>query len=198
MQRSNIKMQDDKAIGLRVTRQEAYDLAKPRFKNKNLFKHVLAVEAVMIELADYFEQDRELWGLVGLLHDLDYEETVDTPERHTLVTEELLQPYALAAEIIHAIKCHNNLAEKNSLLDKALYAADPVTGLIVAAALMHPDKKLKAVDTEFILRRFKEKSFARGANREQIQSCEEMGMSLEQFLQVALRAMQKIDQELGL
>ena len=132
------------------------------------------------------------------MHDLDYEETVDTPERHTLVTEELLQPYALAAEIIHAIKCHNNLAEKNSLLDKALYAADPVTGLIVAAALMHPDKKLKAVDTEFILRRFKEKSFARGANREQIQSCEEMGMSLEQFLQVALRAMQKIDQELGL
>ena len=73
-----------------------------------------------------------------------------------------------------------------------------MTGLIVAAALMHPDKKLKAVDTEFILRRFKEKSFARGANREQIQSCEEMGMSLEQFLQVALRAMQKIDQELGL
>jgi len=198
MQRSNIKMQDDKAIGLRVTRQEAYDLAKPRFKNKNLFKHVLAVEAVMIELADFFEEPRELWGLVGLLHDLDYEETVDTPERHTLVTEELLQPYALAAEIIHAIKCHNNLAEKNSLLDKALYAADPVTGLIVAAALMHPDKKLKAVDTEFILRRFKEKSFARGANREQIQSCEEMGMSLEQFLQVALRAMQKIDQELGL
>ena len=198
MQRSNIKMQNDKAIGLRVTRQEAYDLAKPRFKNKNLFKHVLAVEAVMIELADYFEQDRELWGLVGLLHDLDYEETVDTPERHTLVTEELLQPYALAAEIIHAIKCHNNLAEKNSLLDKALYAADPVTGLIVAATSMHPEKKLKAIDTEFILRRFKEKSFARGANREQIQSCEEMGISLEEFLQVALRAMQKIDQELGL
>ena len=152
----------------------------------------------MIELADYFGHDRELWGLVGLLHDLDYEETVDTPERHTLVTEELLQPYALAAEIIHAIKCHNNLAEKSSLLDKALYAADPVTGLIVAAALMHPEKKLKAIDTEFILRRFKEKSFARGANREQIQSCEEMGISLEEFLQVALRAMQKIDQELGL
>ena len=191
-------MQDDKTKGLRVTRQEAYDLAKPRFKNKNLFKHVLAVEAVMIELADYFEKPRELWGLVGLLHDLDYEETVSAPERHTLVTEELLQPYALAAEIIHAIKCHNNLAEKNSLLDKALYAADPVTGLIVAATLMHPDKKLKAVDTEFILRRFKEKSFARGANRQQIQSCEEMGMSLEEFLQVALRAMQKIDQELGL
>lgn len=181
-----------------MTRQEAYDLAKPRFSNKNLFKHVLAVEAVMRELAEHFDRDVEEWGLVGLLHDLDYEETAKTPEKHTLVTEELLKEYNLRPEIIHAIKCHNNLVPISNLLDQALYAADPVTGLIVAATLMHPERKLKSVDVEFVLRRFKEKSFARGANREQIASCEKMDLSLEEFLAIALKAMQKIDKELGL
>ncbi len=181
-----------------MTREEAYNLTKPRFSNKNLFKHVLAVEAVMRELADYFEQDVDKWGLVGLLHDLDYEETADTPERHTLVTEELLSEYDLSPDIIHAIKGHNNLAPHNSLMDQALYAADPITGLVVAATLMHPDKKLASVTPEFVLRRFKEKSFARGANREQIQSCESFGLSLEEFTAISLRGMQKINKELGL
>lgn len=181
-----------------MTREEAYKLTRPRFSNKNLFKHVLAVEAVMRELANYFDRDVEKWGLVGLLHDLDYEETADTPERHTLVTEEILQQYNLEPEIIHAIKAHNNLAPHDSLLDKALYAADPITGLIVAATLMHPDKKLASVTSEFVLRRFKEKSFARGANREQIQSCESFGLSLEDFTDIALQGMQKISKDLGL
>ncbi len=180
-----------------MTRQEAYNLAKPRFSNKNLFKHVLAVEAVMRELAIHFGESEELWGLTGLLHDLDYEETVNTPEKHTLVTEQLLEPYNLPNEIIYSIKCHNNLAERKSLLDKALYAADPVTGLVVAAVLMHPDKKLAALDADFVLRRFKEKSFARGANRDQIRSCEEINLSLENFITLSIQAMQKISKDLG-
>ncbi len=181
-----------------MDREQAYQLAKSRFSNKNLFKHVLAVEAVMRRLARYFGESEEKWGLTGLLHDLDYEETAETPERHTLVTEELLRPYQLPEEIIHAIKCHNDLAERKSLLDRALYAADPITGLIVAAALMHPEKKLKPMDATFVLRRFKEKSFARGANREQILTCTDMGLTLEQFTALALEAMQGIDRELGL
>lgn len=181
-----------------MTRQEAYDITKPRFKNKNLFKHVLAVEAVMRELADFLGKDVEKWGLVGLLHDLDYEETVNDPDRHTLVTEELLRQYNLDDDIIYAIKCHNNKAPIKSTMDRALYAADPVTGLVVAATLMHPDKKLGSVDAEFVLRRFREKSFARGANREQIASCSELGLSLEQFTEISVRAMQKIHKELGL
>jgi uncharacterized protein len=181
-----------------MTRQEAYDLVKPRFANKNLFKHVLAVEAVMREMAGHFKESEEKWGLVGLLHDLDYEETMATPDRHTLVTEEILSARAVPADIIHAIKCHNKLAEISSVMDRALYAADPVTGLIVAAALMHPDKKLASVDEEFVLRRFREKGFARGANREQISSCQEIHLTLEEFIAIALRGMQKISQELGL
>ncbi|MBN1480395.1 HDIG domain-containing protein [candidate division KSB1 bacterium] len=181
-----------------MTREQAYNLVRPRFSNKNLFKHVLAVEAVMRELALFLKEDVEKWGLVGLLHDLDYEETMNTPERHTLVTAEILRDFDLSDEIIHAIKAHNNLAPLDSLLDQAFYAADPVTGLIVAATLMHPDKKLASVDAEFVLRRFKEKSFARGANREQIKSCENFGLSLEVFTTIAITGMRKISKELGL
>lgn len=181
-----------------MTRVEAYNLVKPRFSNKNLFKHVLAVEAVMRGLAAHFQQDVEKWGLAGLLHDLDYEETVNTPERHTLITEEVLRDYDVTPDIVHAIKSHNNLAPHDSLMDKALYAADPITGLIVAATLMHPDRKLAAVDAEFVLRRFKEKGFARGANREQIQTCATIGLSLEEFTTIAIKSMQLIGKDLGL
>ena len=181
-----------------MTREEAYELAKSRLKNRNLFKHVLAVEAVMRALARHFGEDEERWGLAGLLHDLDYEETKDDPERHTLVTAELLQNYDADEEIVHAIKAHNNRVPRESLMDKAIYAADPVTGLIVAAALMHPSKKLAGIDVPFVLRRFKEKRFAAGANREQIRSCEEIGLSPEEFLDIALRAMQGISEDLGL
>ena len=181
-----------------MTREEAYNLAKPRFSNKNLFKHVLAVEAVMRELAEHFEQDVEKWGLVGLLHDLDYEETMNEPERHTLVTEELLRDTDVPPDVIHAVKAHNNLASHDSLMDKSLYAADPITGLVVAATLMHPEKKLKAMTTDFILRRFKEKQFARGANREQILTCENIDLSLDAFVSISLSGMQKSSKELGL
>jgi uncharacterized protein len=181
-----------------MTREQALALVNEKMSNKNLIKHVLAVEVVMRDLADHFEKSQDKWGLAGLLHDLDYELTADNPEQHSLVTTEWLEKYDLDPAILHAIKCHNNLAERESLMDKAIYAADPVTGLIVAAALMHPDKKLKSIDTDFILRRFKVKSFARGANRDQIKSCQEMDLSLEQFISISLTAMQRIDHELGL
>jgi putative nucleotidyltransferase with HDIG domain len=181
-----------------MDRQQAYELAKSKFSNKNLFKHVLAVEAVMRGLAEHFDEDQEKWGLAGLLHDLDYEQTMNDPDRHTIVTEQMLQDYHLDPEIIEAIKCHNDKAPRTRLMGKAIYAADPVTGLTVAAALMHPDKKLKSIDVPFIMRRFKEKRFAAGANREQIKTCEDFGMSLEEFLGIALTSMQGIDGELGL
>lgn len=181
-----------------MDRIQAYQLAKSKFSNKNLFKHVLAVEAVMRGLAENFGEDQEKWGLAGLLHDLDYEQTMNDPARHSLLTAEILADYHLDPDIIEAIKCHNDKAPRTKLIGKAIYAADPVTGLIVAAALMHPDKKLKSIDVDFILRRFKEKRFAAGAHREQIRTCEDWGLSLEEFLGIALKSMQGIDKELGL
>jgi len=181
-----------------LERDEAYKLAKSRFSNLNLFKHVLAVEAVMRDLAEHFGEDQEKWGLVGLLHDLDYEETMKTPERHSIITAEILQEQNIDDDIIHAIKCHNNLAPRQSSMDNAIYVADPITGLIVAATLMHPSKKLKQIDVPFVLRRFKEKAFARSVDRDQLKKCEDLNLSLEEFFDISIKAMQKIDKELGL
>jgi len=177
---------------------EAMDLVRSRVKNKNLVKHMLATEAVMRRLAGHFGEDKELWGLTGLLHDLDYDQTVDDFSRHGLVTAEILEDLGVDGRIIDAIKAHPGHQEARTNLDKALYAVDPLTGLIVAATLMHPSKKLQEVDVQFVLNRFKEKRFAAGADREQIKSCQRLGLSLDSFIQMTLQAMQSIDRDLGL
>jgi predicted hydrolase (HD superfamily) len=100
--------------------------------------------------------------------------------------------------VVHAVESHAGHRNRDSRMDKALYAADPLSGLLVAAALMHPSKKIGAIDAEFVLNRFKEKRFAAGANREQIRSCEELGVSLAEFVEIGVRAMQQISDELGL
>ncbi len=181
-----------------MTRDEAIAAVRENCGNKNLVKHMLATEAVMVGLAARLGEDAESWALAGLLHDLDYEETVDDPTRHGLVSADKLGEMGICEEIIHAVKAHNAHVECDSTMDKALYASDPVTGLIVASALMHPDKKLAGLDVEFVMRRFKEKRFAAGADRDQIASCEGLGLSLEDFLGVAIESMQGISDDLGL
>ncbi len=181
-----------------MTREEAFKLVEERLKNKNLIKHSLAVEACMEKLAEKFGEDKFRWALAGLLHDLDYEQTKDNFPRHGFVTAEILEDYHVEEDIIDAIISHPGWRQRSSLMAKALYAVDPLTGLIVASALMHPDKKLKSLDVKFVLNRFKEKRFARGASREQIKSCQELGLSLEEFIEVCLEAMQQISTSLGL
>ncbi len=183
-----------------MDREKLFKELKKRVKNKNLIKHMLATEAVMRALAERLGEDVEKWGIVGLLHDIDYEETKDRPEEHSLIGAEILENMGLSEDIIYAVKVHNPIHNlpRNSKLDKALYAVDPLTGLIVACALITPEKKLSKIDTAFVLRRFKEKAFAKGANREQIKTCSELGLSLEEFIDIALRAMQGISGQLGL
>lgn len=183
-----------------MTREEALNLLKIYVNNNNLIKHMLATEAIMKALARRLNGNEELWGITGLLHDIDYELTEKEPEKHSLLSEEILKPYNLPLEMIEAIKAHNEIHgfPRNSLLAKALYAIDPLTGLIVASALVHPEKRLDPLDTEFILKKFKEKSFARGANREQIKSCEEFGLNLDEFISIGLSAMKSISKELNL
>ncbi|ACI18617.1 HD domain-containing protein [Dictyoglomus thermophilum] len=183
-----------------MNREEALTKVKKYVKNKNLIKHMLATESIMRALAKRFNEDEEKWGLAGLLHDIDYELTEKEPEKHSLLAEELLKDDNLPEDVIEAIKAHNEIHQlpRETLLAKALYAVDPLTGLIVAAALIHPEKKLAPLDVNFILNRFKEKSFARGANREQIKTCEEFGLSLEEFINIGLEAMKSISDELGL
>ncbi|MGM0438510.1 MAG: HDIG domain-containing metalloprotein [Bacillota bacterium] len=183
-----------------MEREEALELVEKNIDQNNLVKHCLAVEAVMERLAKYFDKDEEKWALAGLLHDIDYEETKDDPERHSLVGAEMLEDLGLGEDIVYAVKVHNGEHDlpRKSLMDKALYASDPLTGLIVASALIHPDKELEGVDTDFVMNRFEESSFAKGADREVIASCEEMGLELEEFIGLALEGMKSISDELGL
>lgn len=181
-----------------MTRTEAYDLVTSMVTNRNLLKHMLATEACLRGLARKLGEDEEKWGLAGLLHDVDYDQTKDDTSKHGYVGAEILTQKGVEPDIIHAVLCHVTGTNMQSKLDRALYAADPITGLIVAAALMHPTKKLASVDTDFILRRYKEKKFAAGANREQIATCSELGLSLEEFTTICVASMQGIAPELGL
>jgi len=181
-----------------MTREEGLAAIRERVGNRNLIKHMLATEAVMRGLASRFGEDEDAWGLAGLVHDIDFEETAEDPERHGLVSAEILRGMGVADDVIHAVKAHGDQVACETLMDRAIVAADPVTGLVVAAALMHPSKKLVEVDVPFIMRRFGEKRFAAGADRDRIRTCEGIGLPLEEFLGIALASMQGISGDLGL
>ena len=182
------------------TRQEAYNELEKYVQNKNLLKHMLSVEAVMRGLAAHFEEDIEKWGLTGLLHDIDYDQTKDNPELHSLKAANMLTDIGFPEDIVYAVKVHNYThgLPRLSLLDKALYAADPVSGFVVAGALVRPDKKLASVELEYLLKKLGEKAFARGADRDQIKTCSEIGLELEDFLSISLKSMQGIADEIEL
>lgn len=181
-----------------MNREEAFALVKENLKNRNLVKHCLAVEACMRAVAARLGKDPEPWGLAGVLHDLDYELTEKSPDLHTTETVKMLEGRGLAPEVIHAIQAHAGKVTCQSPMDWAIYSIDPLTGLIIAATLMHPNKKLKAIDLDFVKRRYKEKSFARGARREEIEECRNLGLDLDEFVSIAIQAMQGIDTDLGL
>ncbi len=181
-----------------MTRADAWELVQKNVKNKNLRKHMLAAEAVMQALARRLGQDEEAWGLAGLLHDVDYDRTADDPDRHALLSAEIIQAEGVDDQIVHAVKAHAEKAPCASLMDWALRTADPTTGFLVACALIHPEKKLAPIDLGFVQNRMKEKSFARGASREQMQQCAQLGLELHEFLQIALDGMKSIGTELGL
>lgn len=181
-----------------MQREEAKTLLEKTIPSKNLQKHMLAAEACMKELAVHFGEDADQWGLAGLLHDLDYDQTANDFDKHGKVTAQMLEGKGIPDEVIYCIKAHPGHVEAKSRMDFALYAADSLTGLIVAAALMHPSKKLANVDVPFIMKRYKEKRFAAGANREQIQTCDRLGLTLDDFVGKCLKAMQGISDDLGL
>ena len=183
-----------------LDRQQAYELVTERIPQRNLVNHCVAAEVIMEALARHLgqsEEDVARWGLAGLLHDLDYAETADDPERHATITASELEGL-VDDEIIHAILAHACKAERETLMDKALYCADPTTGFIVATALVRPDKSLAEVKVKSLTKRWKEKAFARGASRDQMATCEEIGLERAEFLSIALAAMRQRSAELGL
>lgn len=190
-----------------MSREKALELVQEKIKNQNLVKHCLAVEVCMRGLAKHFNENEEQWALAGLLHDIDYEETKDNSQKHSLVGAEMLEKLNVDREIIEAVKTHNEIhgIAPETKMAKALFSVDPLTGLIVAATLVlpaspagGPSKKIAELTTDNVLNRFKEKGFARGANREIISKCSDIDLSLEEFVGICLEAMQGISEELGL
>jgi len=184
-----------------MQREEALKVLKDNLSNQNLIKHCFAVEAIMRSLARRFNEGEEKWGLAGLLHDIDYEIVKDDLSQHSLKGAEMLKSLGVEEDICQAVKVHNEAhgIAPETLMEKALFVTDPLTGLIVAATLVLPSKKIKDLTADNILNRFREKAFARGANREIIGKCEDLlGLKLEEFIKIGLGAMQEIDSDLGL
>lgn len=182
-----------------IKREEALRRVKQNVANGNLLKHMIAVSAIMRGTADRLGEDPDLWGAVGMLHDIDYEEVGNDWSRHGLVSAEMVKD-ALPEEGLHAIRAHNEMTglKAESRMDIALIAADALSGLIVATALMMPDKKLSSVKVSSLSKKFKDTSFARGVSREKLLLCEKVGLSFEGFLLVGLTSMQPMSHELGL
>jgi len=185
---------------LETFRQKVLSAIKERVKSPHLIKHMLATEAIMRALAHRLGEDEEEWGITGLIHDIDVELTQDDFSQHGKMGAEIAKEMNISPQIVHAILCHNEIHKvpPETALDKGLLCSDPLTGLIVAAALVRPDKKLSGLTAESLLKRFKEKRFAAGANREHISLCSQLGIELNDFLSLGLEAMKGIADELGL
>lgn len=183
-----------------LSRVEAFNLVKEHISKKNILYHTLAVEAIMRNVAKYFGEDEEKWGLVGLLHDIDYEKTEASPEKHCLIAGKILEGI-LPDELLRAIKSHNFIytcVKPESIMEKALIACDAISGLLVACALVMPSKKLAEVKEETVAKKFKDKDFARGADRDRILLCEKIGIPREKFFEIALNGLKAIAVEIGL
>lgn len=184
-----------------ISREDAFKLVTAWTENKNLVKHMLCVEAAMDGLAKYFKEDENLWKLVGLLHDADYDKY---PTEHPRKIIEELEKRKEPVEIIDAIRAHafgyNNFnTESKNNLEWSLYCCDELTGLIVAVTLIRPEKKLSVVTVDNVLSKWKKLDFAKGVNRDQIGLCEEkLGIKLPEFIEIVLKSMQSIATELGL
>ena len=184
-----------------MIREEALSLLKLYLFQPNLLKHSLAVEAAMRSLAKHFQEDEEKWGLTGLLHDIDYEKVKGDSAQHSLVGAQILAEAGLEEEIVEAVKRHNEFHQlpPESLMAKALFVLDPLTGLIVANTLVLPSRKINDLTVASVLKHFQQPSFAQGAKREIIAQCEEfLHLPLKEFVEIVLKSMQAINGELGL
>lgn len=183
-----------------ITRDDAFELLKKYTKSENLIKHALAVESVMRHFAELLGEDAEKWGIIGLVHDLDYEMY---PDQHCVKVREILEQEGWPEDYIKAIQSHGWKicvdVEPTERMEKVLYTIDELTGLIAATALMRPDKSIMSTTLKSVKKKWKQKSFAAGVNREVIEEGARMlGMDLDQVIEETIKGMQKVASEIGL
>ena len=183
----------------RPNRDEILDSIHGNVQDKNMIKHMLVTEAIMRALAKKLGENEEEWGITGLIHDIDMELVDGDMSSHSKLGADIAQELGANETMVHAILCHNEAhgVPRETKLDKALFCADPLSGLITAAALVHPDK-LSGLTTTSVMKRFREKSFDAGVNREQVAQCQEIGLELEEFIGLGIEAMKGIASELQL
>ena len=183
-----------------MNRDQALDIVNAYIQNQNLLRHMLAVEAAMRYYAHKFGEDEELWGVTGLLHDFDWEIHPSLDE-HPQAGAPLLQERGVPEVIIRAVQSHadHTGVPRESLMEKALFACDEITGLIIAVALVRPSRSLLDLKVKSVKNKWKDKSFAAGANRDEImQGAEEFGIELWEHVGNLIEAMRTIASELGL
>jgi predicted hydrolase (HD superfamily) len=182
------------------TREEAFKLLNEYTKSDSLIKHGLTVEGVMRHFAELFNEDQEKWGIIGLVHDLDYE---IYPEQHCIKIREIMLQHNWPEEYIHAVESHGwGLCcdvEPVEKMEKVLFTIDELTGLITAAALLRPSKSVLDLEVKSVKKKWKQKSFAAGVNREVMEEgALRLGMDMDTVIAESIAGMQKVAEEIGL
>jgi uncharacterized protein len=184
-----------------ITRDDALKLLHVYLENDKLISHCVASEAIMRALAERLNESPDVWGIAGLLHDLDFQITDEDPARHGLEAAGILRDKGVHEEVINAIQKHNAEGlglERSTRFEHALTCAESITGLIVATALVYPDQKLSSVQVKSISKRMKTAHFARAVSRERILECEKINIPVQDFINISLEAMKGVSDELGL
>ncbi len=181
------------------SRASALNLMHSYVESESLRRHMYSVEAAMRAYARRLEEDEELWGITGLVHDLDYEKR---PEEHPLPGAEVLRENGYPEELVHAVLAHNSArtgVKPESRLDLALMACDEVTGLITAAALVRPSRSVMDLEAKSVMKKFKDRAFAAGVDREEVRdSVSKFGVDLQEHLELIIAAMRDVAHDLDL
>lgn len=184
-----------------MTGNEAYNILASHISSEKMKMHCLATAKFMYDLAIRLNQNTEYWSLAGMLHDIDIETTNGNPFTHGPAAADLLKTYQIPEEVIEAITLHNEMAgvpPRSAILHHALAAAETLTGMIFATALVYPDKKISSVKAKSVIKRMKEKNFAASVKRENILECEKIGISLDEFVNIGLTSLSEIENKLNI
>lgn len=181
-----------------MEREAALALVRDKAEKETTVRHLISVEGVMRALARHFGEDEHTWGLTGLFHDLDQDQTHDDIERHARVAAEWLREAGVEEPIINGVLAHAHPEHRTDLMSKAVVHADALSGLLVAAALVRPEKAA-GMKVSSVKKKLKEKSFAPGVNRDEIRAAEEaIGLALDDFIRIGIEGLQEVAAEIEL
>ena len=181
-----------------MDREEARSFARSKTEKETTYRHLVSVEGVMRRLGRHFGEDESTWALTGLFHDLDQDQTADDPDRHAYLAAEWLREAGVDETVVNGVLAHAHPEFQRDRMSKGVVAADAVAGLLVAAALVRPERSA-GMKVSSVKKKLKEKAFAPGVNREEIAQAEpQLGLSLDEFIALGIEGLQEVAREIGL